>query len=111
MSAPREPVPIPAVVAAIAADRPVAAVWVNELGGVTFRIDGGREYVKVAPPRWAQHLVAEAERLRWAGGFITVPVVLGAGDGWLHTAGLPASSAVDPRWVARPRASVSTFRT
>lgn len=31
----------PAVVAAIAAGRPVAAVWRNELGGVTFSIDGG----------------------------------------------------------------------
>jgi len=60
----------------------------------------------VSPPQWAGHLVAEAERLRWAGAFITVPVVLGSGDGWLHTAGLPASSAVDPRWVARPRAAV-----
>jgi hypothetical protein len=36
------------------------------LGGVTFDVDGGREYVKVSPPEWAHHLVAEAERLRWA---------------------------------------------
>ena len=27
----------------------------------------------------------------------------GAGDGWLHTAGLPGRSAVDPHWVADPR--------
>jgi kanamycin kinase len=106
VSAPREPVPTPSVVAAIAAGRPVAAVWRNELGGVTFSIDGGREYVKVSPPQWAGHLIAEIERLRWAGDHARVPVVLGSGDGWLHTAGLPASSAVDPRWVARPRAAV-----
>ena len=75
MSVPAEPVPVPAVVAAIAAGRPVAAVWVNELGGVTFRIDGGREYVKVSPPQWAAALlVAEADaaalggRLRRAAG-------------------------------------------
>ena len=66
MSIPSEPVPVPGVVADIAAGRPVAAVWVNELGGVTFRVDGGAEYVKVSPPRWAHHLVAEAHRLRWA---------------------------------------------
>ena len=114
MSAPREPVPTPAVVAAIAEGRPVAAVWRNELGGVTFSVDGGREYVKVSPPRWAHlgtppacgGLVAEAERLTWAAAYTAVPHVLGAGDGWLHTAGLRAASAVDPRWVARPRAAV-----
>ena len=106
MSFPSEPVPVPGVVADIADGRPVAAVWLNELGGVTFRIDGGAEYVKVSPPRWAEHLAAEADRLRWAGRYVVVPEVLGAGDGWLHTAGLPAASAVDPRWVARPRAAV-----
>ena len=105
MSIPSEPVPVPGIVAELAAGRPVAAVWVNELGGVTFRIAGGGEYVKVSPTRWAPHLVAEADRLRWAADFVVVPRVLGVGDGWLHTAGLPGSSAVDPRWVARPRAA------
>jgi kanamycin kinase len=122
VSIPSEPVPVPGVVADIAAGRPVAAVWVNELGGVTFRVDGGREYVKVSPPQWAHHLVAEAERLRWAIAYVAVPRVLGAGDGppqaggptacegsaprLLHTAGLPGRSAVDPRWVAQPQTAV-----
>ncbi len=111
MSTPREPVPIPAVVVDIAAGRPVAAVWVNELGGVTFRIDGGSEYVKVVPPQWADHVVGEADRLRWAARYATVPRVLGAGDGWLHTAGLPGRSAVDPRWVAEPRTAARAIGT
>ncbi|RDH77410.1 aminoglycoside 3'-phosphotransferase [Mycolicibacterium moriokaense] len=111
MSAPSEPVPVPEVVAAIAAGRPAVAVWVNELGGVTFRIDGGAEYVKVTPPEWAHHLVDESERLRWAGGYTRVPEVLGAGDGWLHTAGLPANSAVDPRWSMHPRVAVRAIGT
>jgi kanamycin kinase len=105
VSVPSEPVAVPEVVEVIAAGRPAVAVWVNELGGVTFRVDGGGEYVKVAPPRWAHHLVAEAERLRWAAAYIRVPHVLGAGDGWLHTAGLPGRSAVDPHWVTDPRAA------
>jgi kanamycin kinase len=66
VSVPSEPVPVPAAVVGIAEGRQVVAVWVNELGGVTFDVDGGREYVKVSPPEWAHHLVAEAERLRWA---------------------------------------------
>ncbi|HVQ51072.1 MAG TPA: aminoglycoside 3'-phosphotransferase, partial [Mycobacterium sp.] len=103
MTVPSEPVPVPELVADIAAGRPVSAVWVNELGGVTFAVDDGREYVKVSPPEWAQHLSAERERLAWAAAHIRVPQVLGAGDGWLHTAGLPGRSAVDPVWVADPR--------
>ena len=103
MTVPGEPVQVPEVVADIAAGRPVVAVWVNELGGVTFELDGGREYVKVSPPDWAHHLVAERDRLAWAAAYVRVPHVLGAGEGWLHTAGLPGRSAVDPRWVADPR--------
>jgi kanamycin kinase len=66
VTVPSEPVPVPEVVADIAAGRPVVAVWVNELGGVTFELDGGREYVKVSSPEWTHHLVAERERLAWA---------------------------------------------
>ena len=97
--------PVPAVVTDIADGRPVRAVWVNELGGVAFQVGSGarREFVKTAPPAWAHHLGAEAERLAWAVGYVRVPRVLGAGDGWLHTAGLAGRSAVDPRWVADPR--------
>jgi kanamycin kinase len=103
VTVPSEPVPVPEVVGRIAAGRPVAPVWVNELGGVTFAVDDGREYVKVSRPRWAHHLAAEVDRLGWAASYVRVPGVLGAGDGWLHTAGLPGRSAVDPRWVADPR--------
>lgn len=107
MTRPSEPVPIPAVVADIAAGRSAVAVWVNELGGVTFEIDGGREFVKVAPaqgtPAGTPHLVAEADRLTWAVRYLRVPRVLAAGEGWLHTEGLGGRSAVDPHWVARPR--------
>ena len=101
MSIPSEPVPVPGVVADIAAGRPVAAVWVNELGGVTFRVDGGREYVKVSPPQWAHHLVAEAERLRWATAYVAVPHVLGAGDGCL-AGGIPGRS-IRAGWPSRRR--------
>ena len=103
MTAPSEPVPVPETVERIAAGRTVVAVWINELGGVTYAVDGGCEYVKVAPSEWAHHLVAEVARLRWAAAYVRVPRVIGSGDGWLHTAGLPGRSAVDPRWVSDPR--------
>lgn len=100
-SVPQRPVPVPDVVARIAAGREVTAVWVNDLGGVTFRIsDACPEFVKTSTQ---PELACEATRLRWAGRFIRVPRVLGAGDGWLHTAGLPGRSAVDPWWLERPR--------
>ena len=56
MTFPTGPVPIPDVVDELAAGRPVAAVWENELGGVTFAIGAGDEYVKTYP----------AEHARWA---------------------------------------------
>jgi kanamycin kinase len=72
---------------------------------VTFQVGAGqdREFVKTATPEWAHHLVAEADRLRWAAAYIRVPRVLASGVGWLHTAGVPGRSAVDPRWTADPR--------
>jgi kanamycin kinase len=98
---PTEPLPVPAVVAGIAEGRAVRAVWRNELGGVTFSIGDGStpaEFVKTGPDDFA----AEAVRLAWAGRYIAVPLVLGVGDSWLHTAGLPGRSAVDRRWADDP---------
>lgn len=121
MTAPKEPLPIPAVVAAIAGCRSVTAVWVNDLGGVTFAIGAGpvgecaaaeyvaaeyvaaAEYVKVYPEPAAHLLAAEVPRLRWARAYAEVPVVLGSGNGWLHTAALPGRSAVDPLWSGHPQ--------
>jgi kanamycin kinase len=95
---PVEQPPVPDVVERIAAGRPVHAVWLNELGGTTFSVADGAEYVKVSPT----DLAGEALRLRWAGRFTAVPRVLGVGPCWMHTAGLPGRSAVDPYWAARP---------
>ncbi len=60
MSAPTGPMPIPGLVAAIAGHRSVTAVWVNELGGMTFAVgsDPAVEYVKVYPEDDA-HLLAD----------------------------------------------------
>jgi kanamycin kinase len=92
------------VVAEIAGNRPVGAVWVNELGGVTFRVGGVEpaEYVKTYPDAVAHLLDDEVVRLRWACRYAAVPEVLDSGPGWLRTAARPGHSAVDPRWTQRP---------
>ncbi|KAA0100013.1 aminoglycoside 3'-phosphotransferase [Mycolicibacterium sp. P1-18] len=101
MSFPTESIAVPDAVLRIADGRPVAPVWVNELGGVTFSV-AGDAFVKVHPNDHAALLEAEAARLRWAVGFAAVPRVLSVGPGWLHTAALPGRSAVDPHWAGRP---------
>jgi kanamycin kinase len=111
VSFPSSPVPVPDVVHELAAGRPVAAVWENELGGVTFAIGAGTEYVKTYPAEHAALLTAEAVRLRWAGRYIAVPPVLGEGPAWLHTAGLPGHSAVDPRWSDDPQTAARAIGT
>ncbi|OJZ73760.1 aminoglycoside phosphotransferase APH(3') [Mycobacterium paraffinicum] len=112
MSFPAAPVPPPEVVRRFAAGRAVRAVWVNEIGGVTFRIGPGAvgaEFVKVADAG-VTDFSGEAERLRWAARYLTVPTVLGAGvDGgcaWLRTRALPGVSAVHPRLRATPEVAV-----
>jgi kanamycin kinase len=72
--------PVPAVVRRFADSRPVRAVWVNEEGGVTFRLGSGgsgRDFVKVANARGTD-FAAEARRLRWAAPDMAVRAI-GAG--------------------------------
>jgi kanamycin kinase len=103
---------VPAAVRVAARDDPITPVWLNEAGGVTFRLgDGpGRRFAKWAPHGSGLDLHAEELRMRWAAEFTPVPRVLEIGsddDGdYLLTAGLPGRSAVDARWVAAPEAAV-----
>ncbi|WP_440690051.1 phosphotransferase [Curtobacterium sp. 22159] len=106
-------VPVPRVVADVARGRPVRAVWVNQIGGRTFRIgedDRPDEYVKVLPHAYSRWIVGEAARLTWASRYARVPELVDHGsddDGvWLRTRALPGWSAVDPRWRERPRTAV-----
>jgi kanamycin kinase len=77
--------PVPTVVRRFADGRPVRAVWVNDEGGVTFRLGAGgsgRDFVKVANARGTD-FAAEARRLRWAARYLTV-CAIGAGLRALH---------------------------
>jgi kanamycin kinase len=103
--------PPPAVVE-IAAGRSVRAVWVNEVGGLTFQVGDGiaRQFVKWTPHGSGIDLSAEAARLHWAGTFTLVPRLIGQGadetGSWLVTDGLPGHSAVFDPWKQEPATAV-----
>mgnify|MGYP003434314877 FL=1 len=106
--------PVPSRVLALARGAALTPVWVNGLGGLTFRTDDGR-FIKWGPLDPETSMADEAARLAWASGYIAVPRVLehgvdtGAGataHEWLVTVALAGESAVAPRWIAEPALAV-----
>jgi aminoglycoside phosphotransferase len=71
-------------------------VWRNELGGLTFRLDGG--FVKWNPRRTGNDLEKERLRLQWLETRHPVPRVITWGQDeqaqWLVTTALPGEHAV-----------------
>lgn len=109
MSIPAGDVDVPVIVHALAAGARLTPVWRNGIGGLTFRTDDGR-YIKWGPRDPEATMRDEAERMRWARRWTSVPEVLEQGEDaaqeWLVTAALPGLSAVDPRWIADPATAV-----
>ena len=98
---------VPALVVELATGRSVEPVWVNQIGGVTFAIDGGAEYVKYGPPHDEFDPDTEIARLWWVSAFINAPRPIdhgldAAGNRWLRTVGIPATSAVLAGWRDQP---------
>ena len=112
---PEQKVDVPAVVLELAQGRDVRAVWVNELGGVTYRVEAGASawYVKWAPTGSGVDLSDEAARLDWVRSFSPVPEIIGSGhtdDGsWLATTGLAGESAVSTTWRQEPTIAVTAI--
>lgn len=119
MSIPAADFPVPSRVRALAGAARLSPLWVNNLGGVTFRADPPAD--GEAPPRvikFGPHdpevsMLDEAERLEWAATFTPVPEVLDAGRDstheWLVTSLIDAPSAVAAEWIAKP--SIAAFAT
>lgn len=109
MSIPAEPLDIPGRVRDLAQGAALTPVWRNGIGGLTFRTDDGR-YIKWGPLDPEANMRDEAERMRWARRWITVPEVLEQGQDpeheWLVTVALDARSAVDPAWADEPGTAV-----
>lgn len=98
--------PIPEAVRLAAGTEAIEGVWLNALGGATFRIGQGADtrYAKWSPGPIIHpeiDLRSEAHRLRWAGSYILVPEVLSFQEHpegqLLLTAALPGFSAVSDR--------------
>jgi kanamycin kinase len=115
---------VPDKVAELAGTGTVELVWRNELGGTTFRLtdECRMRYIKwqpdigLDPARRADvDLIAEAEKLRWAGRFVPVPGVLDCGSdsqgAWLITEAIDATPAFADRWRANPEAAVRAIAT
>jgi kanamycin kinase len=98
----------PRSVVQLAGGREIRPVWENEIGGLIFDVGLGADrcFVKWAPRHEAHRLHAEVVRLEWASPYTPVPVVIDAGDdaegAWMVTRPLPGTSAVSPRWSAKP---------
>lgn len=96
--------PIPDLVRAAAGDAELEEVWLNELGGLTYR--AGDRYLKWSPPG-GPDLAGERARLDWAAPYHPVPEVVelrhDGGAQLLVTRALPGVSAVrlEPRVAAR----------
>jgi kanamycin kinase len=109
VSIPVEPLVAPDTVVRLARGAALTPVWLNELGGMTFRTDDGR-FIKHGPRNAETSFAGEAARLAWAAPHTPVPRLLEVGGDetheWLVMAALPGLSAVDPRWVAEPVSAV-----
>jgi kanamycin kinase len=105
---PEGPVDVPALVRALASGGELDAVWLNELGGLTFR-DGDR-YLRWNPLGSGVDLEEERARLVWAAPRHPVPEILDvAGDDRgqvLVTRALHGTNAVTDEWRGRPREAV-----
>jgi kanamycin kinase len=108
-SVPGASVEVPDRVRELARGAALTPVWLNGIGGLTFRTDDGR-YIKWGPLDLEASMRDEAERMRWARRWIAAPEVIEQGENdveeWLVTVALDARSAVDPRWKGEPELAV-----
>ena len=111
---PRDPVAVPPLVARVLRGRVLRPVWVNQVGGTTWRTDDAAApalHAKWAPAGSGLDLRAEAARLAWLAGRTPVPAVEALEEddagALLVTRTTPGRSAVDPRWLAEPVRAVT----
>jgi kanamycin kinase len=108
---PNHPVDVPTSVRRIIGARSFEVVWLNGLGGLTFRIeDPARNlFLKWTPTSSGIDLDAERSRMNWARTFTPVPRVIEAGNdeygSWMMSEEMGADHAASKRATADPRNS------
>jgi kanamycin kinase len=109
---PQGPIEIPRSVRRVAAGRSIEPVWLNQVGGLTFRLVTPSEahYLKWSPQGCPTDLELERRKLEWARSFTSVPRVLDSGTddegAWLLTRAINAQNAVAPQWKLNPEKAV-----
>lgn len=112
---PENDVLVPDSVVRYAAGRPLSAIWMNEFGGLTFRLTETDEviFIKWAPTNRGTELDAERIRLNWAFSYTPVPKVIDFGEddegSWLVTEGIDAENTVSDRWKLEPALAVTAI--
>ena len=112
---PESDIDVPDSVVRYAGGRAIEVVWLNELGGLTFRLTGGSQdiFIKWAPANSGIDLAVEQVKLEWAIIYSTVPRVLEFGKdekgSWLVTEAINAENAVSARWKKEPSLTVAAI--
>ncbi len=103
--------PVPEVVVELAAGGACELVWRNDLGGLTFRLDG--RFIKWNPRATGIDLERELVRLQWLEGRHPAPRVITWGHDeqaqWLVTTAVRGEHAVGDTWRARRREAVQAI--
>ena len=100
---PQTPVAIPDAVESLINGRTFEVVWLNGLGGLTFRIEDTTSsvYVKWLPVASEVDVADEIEKLRWASAYTPVPTLIDQGfdseGSWIVTESIDAENAVSKR--------------
>jgi kanamycin kinase len=112
---PQAPVAIPDAVEGLINARPFEVVWLNGLGGLTFRIGDTTSivYVKWLPAASEADVAEEIEKLRWASAYTLVPTPIDHGSdsegSWIVTESIDAENAVTTRWKREPQRATAAL--
>ena len=112
---PESNIDIPDSMVRYAGGRAIEVVWLNELGGLTFRLTGGAQdiFIKWAPANSGIDLAVEQVKLKWAITYTLVPTVLEFGKdekgSWLVTEAINAENAVSAGWKKEPALAVAAI--
>jgi kanamycin kinase len=102
------PISLPSALERVIGGREYEAVWVNLVGGITFKVnDEPRSlYVKWSPITSGINLRDEKDRLEWSATYTPVPDVVDFGENdegtWLVTSAIDGLNAAAPEWNRQP---------